>query len=421
MTNQEIKPPIASNKKQNTNKPGYCGIIILTVVVSLLMSLIVGFAASGLGKILVEKLTGQEVETITQQEKVEEESATISAVEKVKPAVVSIVVTKDLQRYYRGNSPFSDPFFRNFFNDFGINEPEYEEEVETEKQKIGGGTGFIISSDGMILTNRHVVSDNGADYTVVTNDGEEYEARILAIDPLNDVAIAKIDANDLPIVELGDSDSLKEGQTAIAIGYTLGEYHNTVTKGVISGLSRAITAGGISDNSKENLENIIQTDAAINPGNSGGPLVNLSGQVIGINTAVDFSGQLIGFAIPINDAKEDINSVKDNGKIVKPYLGVRYVLINKKIAEENNLEVDYGALVIRGEGEEQIAVIPGSPADKAEIVENDIILEIDGKKIKQGNDLQKVIGKYKVGQEIKVKIWHKGEEKEITVKLEERK
>ncbi len=417
----EEKTPKIVKKTREKNKSGYCGIITITAAISIVLSMIVGFASSGLGAVLADKLTGKEIEKTIQQEMVEEESATITSVEKVKPAVVSIVVTKDLQTYYRSSDPFNHPFFRNLFDQYGINEPQYEEEVETEKQKIGGGTGFIISSDGMILTNRHVVTDNGADYTVVTNDGKEYEARILATDPINDVALVKIDAADLPVVELGDSSNLKEGQTVIAIGYTLGEYHNTVTKGVISGLSRAITAGGVNGTKSENLENIIQTDAAINPGNSGGPLVNLAGQVVGINTAVDFSGQLIGFAIPINDAKEDIDSVMESGKITQPYLGVRYVLLDKNIAQENNLEIDYGALVIRGSGVSEIAVIPGSPADKAGIVENDIILEIDDKQIKQGNDLQKAISKYRVDAEIKLKIWHKGEIKEVAVKLEERK
>lgn len=417
-----IKENIKSKKiEEPKTKTGYCGLIIITVIVSLIISLIVGFAASGLGQILVDKINGDDIQRITEQKMIEEESATISAVEKVQPAVVSIIVTRDLQRYYRSPSLFNDPFFREFFGDYNNQYPEQNNNGEVEQQRIGGGTGFIISSDGMILTNRHVVSDNSANYTVITNDKKEYEARILAVDPINDVAVVKIDVDNLPIVELGDSDDLKAGQTAIAIGYTLGEYHNTVTKGVISGLDRNIDAGDINGRKAESLENIIQTDAAINPGNSGGPLINLSGQVIGINTAVDFSGQLIGFAIPINDAKEDIDSVKNNGKIVKPYLGVRYVMLNKKIADENRIEVDYGALVIRGEGEGELAVIPGSPADKAGVVENDIILELDGKKIKSGHDLQKAISKRKVGDEVKLKIWHKGEEKEVSVILEERK
>lgn len=417
----ELKGTSKDINKNKKYKSGYCGVIAITIGISLLVSLIVGFAASGLGQILADKINGNDIQRITEQEMIEEESATISAVEKVQPAVVSIIVTKDLQKYYRSPSLFNDPFFREFFRDYNYQNPEQDIDGEIEQQKIGGGTGFIISSDGMILTNRHVVSDNSANYTVITNDTKEHEARILAVDPINDVAVVKIDVNNLPTVELGDSNELRAGQTAIAIGYTLGEYHNTVTKGVISGLGRDIAAGDVNGRRAESLENIIQTDAAINPGNSGGPLVNLTGQVIGINTAVDFSGQLIGFAIPINDAKEDIDSVKNNGKIVKPYLGVRYVMLNKKIAEENSIEVDYGALVIRGEGEGELAIIPGSPADKAGVVENDIILELDGKKITLGHDLQKAISKHKVGEEVMLKIWHKGDEKEISAKLEERK
>ena len=166
---------------------------------------------------------------------------------------------------------------------------------------------------------------------------------------------------------------------------------------------------------------MIQTDASINPGNSGGPLLNLAGQVIGINTAIVQNAQNIGFAIPINEVKNTIESVKQSGRIIRPWLGIRYVLIDKSIAEANKLSVDYGALIVRGENRTDLAVIPGSPADKAGLVENDIILEVNGKKINENNPLSSVIGKFKVGDEITLKILRKGEEKEVKVKLEEMK
>ena len=219
-------------------------------------------------------------------------------------------------------------------------------------------------------------------------------------------------------MELGDSNSLKVGQTVIAIGNALGEFRNTVSVGVVSGLSRSITAGG-SQFGSEHLSGVIQTDASINPGNSGGPLLNIRGQVIGINTAVAMGAQNIGFAIPINEVKNSIQSVQEHGKIVRPWLGVRYILINKSIVEANKLSVDYGALIVRGKTTTELAVLPGSPADKAGLVENDIILEVDGEKINQDYTLSQAIAKHKVGESVELKVLHKGKEKKIKVKLEE--
>jgi len=350
---------------------------------------------------------------------VKEESVIIEAVEKVSPAVVSIIVTKDLpkieQFYY---NPFGDDdFFGDFFGgQFLI--PGYRQEG-TEKKEVGGGSGFIISADGLVVTNKHVVLDEEADYSVLLNDERTFDAQVLARDPVNDLAVLKIKGDNignLPTVELGDSSNLKVGQSVIAIGNALGEFRNTVSVGVISGLARSITAGG--RGFAEELTNIIQTDAAINPGNSGGPLLNLAGQVIGINTAVA-QGQSIGFAIPINEVKASIESVKENGRIVRPWLGARYMMLTEEIAKANNFEITEGALIVRGEERTDLAVIPGSPADKAGLVENDIIMEIDGKKLTRENNLAKVISKYKPGDEVELKIWHKGEEKIVKVKLGE--
>jgi len=360
-----------------------------------------------------------------------EEERAIKTVEKVSPSVVSVVVSKYVSQYYGWRkSPFEDDFFDDFFNfnypffEFSPQDslPENENESpnqEREKQQVGGGTGFVISSkDGLILTNKHVVADEEAEYTVITNDGQEYKAAVLARDPFNDIAILKVEAEDLSEVELGDSDQIRIGQTVIAIGNALGEYRNTVTQGVISGISRKIVAGDATGQA-EALEGVIQTDTAINFGNSGGPLIDLNGKVIGINTAISQEGQLIGFAIPINQAKQVIESVKKYGKIIRPYLGVRYIIINQKIAKANGLTVDCGALIVKGNDLSELAVIPGSPANKAGLVENDIILEVNDQKIDEEHPLAKEIQKYQPGDEIKLKIFHQGEEKTIKVVLEE--
>lgn len=259
-----------------------------------------------------------------------QEEAIIKAVKEVSPAVVSVVITKDvpkLKLYYE--NPFKE--FEQFFGQpFEFQIPRYKQEG-TEKKEIGGGTGFIISEDGMILTNAHVVLDKEADYTVLTNDGKKYPAKVLARDSIRDLAVMKIEGEktideqgkmnlkSFPTIKLGDSDKLQIGQTVIAIGNALGEFRNTVSVGVISGLGRTVTASG--GGMIETLEDVIQTDAAINLGNSGGPLLNLRGEVIGVDFAMSQQGQNIGFAIPIDKTKKDIEQVKTLGKIVYPFFG----------------------------------------------------------------------------------------------------
>lgn len=401
------------------NKKLFFITLICSIVFSSIVAGAVGFWAGSLSQKTDELNLLQDRNIV----KVNEESDVVSVVEKVSPAVVSIIITKNLpkiEEYYF--NPFGDDdFFNRFFGDdffnFGI--PQYRQNG-TEEREIGGGTGFIITSDGYIVTNKHVVADEEAEYTVMMNDESKYDAEVVARDPTTDFAVLKIEGKDFPTIELGDSDELKVGQTVIAIGNALGEFRNTVSVGVISGLSRSITASSFGFGS-ENLVGVIQTDASINHGNSGGPLLNLAGQVIGINTAIAQDAQNIGFAIPINEVKNSIESVKEYGKIIKPWLGVRYIMINKSLAESNKLDVDYGALIIRGEEKTDLAVIPGSPADKAGLVENDIILEVNGEKIDQDYPLMKAIAKFKPGDEITLKVLHKGEEKEVKVRLEELK
>lgn len=340
---------------------------------------------------------------------VEEDSATVDVVAKASPAVVSIIITKDYSKVFQ-NSPYSP--FDDFFFGLPTQQPE-------GKQEVGGGTGFIVSADGTIVTNKHVVDDDEAEYTVVLNDGKRYDAKVVAKDPTNDVAILKIEATDLPTLTLGDSDKVQSGQSVLAIGNALGQYRNTVTKGIISGKSRTITASDSSGQS-ETLEDVFQTDAAINPGNSGGPLLDLGGSVVAINTAVSRDGQLIGFAIPISVVKRDLESVRTSGKIVRPYLGVRYVVITDSLAEKNSLPVKTGALVQRGTNADELAVIPASPADKAGIVENDILTKINGKEINSDHSLVGLLSAFKPGDKITVEVYSKGEKKDVTVTLEEK-
>ncbi len=392
-------------------KTPWTGVIILSLVVSFVVSSTVGYLTGGkIGNLFNKNSVRGEIPGLTTVvDQAQEESAVISAVEKAQSAVVSIVVTKDLSKLYQENNSFSPFMF------------QLPSSGQDQKQEIGGGTGFFLSSDGLVLTNRHVVADDTAEYTAITPDGTRYDqVRVLARDSVNDMALLKVEGDNFPTVELGDSSNLKVGQTVIAIGNTLGEYQNSVTQGIVSGLGRSITAGGSYGQSSERLTDIIQTDAAINSGNSGGPLVNLAGQVIGVNTAVDFSGQSVGFALPINSLKPEIQSVKEQGKIIRPYLGVRYVLLNDQISKQNNLPVNYGALLIRGQKISDLAILPGSPADKAGLEENDIVLEINGQRLDENNDLTAEINKFKVSDQVKLKVWHDGKEKEVTVNLQER-
>lgn len=375
-------------KEKNLRRGG--AFVVLFLVLSFIMGLVGGTGAtlalvsnSRLQKLLgISGGTVNLTTTKTEKLKLEESSAIIEATKKVAPAVVSITSSTNVQ---------------NFFGQV------FEQE--------GGGTGFIITNDGLILTNKHV-AENTSSLMVLTADGKDYRAEIAALDPTNDLAILKIDAKGLPVVDLGDSNDLQIGQWVVAIGNALGLLQNTVTVGVISARERQLVAGSGSE--QEQLNNLLQTDAAINSGNSGGPLVNLTGQVIGINTAIASNAQNIGFAIPIDQAKGALESYKKSGKIIKPQLGVRYATINKENAKANNLPVDYGALVTGGRNQ---AVVPGSPADKAGLQANDIILELNGERVDENHPLGALIQKYQVGDEITLKYLRNGKEGTVKVKL----
>ena len=364
-------------------------------------------------------------ETVTEKETTErilrQDELVVKVVEEVSPAVVSIVATKDVavvERFFV--DPFADdPFFHEFFGGggSGLRVPQFRQKG-TEKQEVSSGTGFIVSPDGMIITNKHVVSDTQAEFTVFLNDGRRKAARVLARDPLQDIAILKIEGSDLPIARLGDSSGIKIGQSVIAIGNALGEFRNTVSVGVVSGLHRSVVASARGVGS-EVLQELIQSDAAINPGNSGGPLLNLRGEVIGINTAMAQGAENIAFAIPVNKAKRDLESVKKSGKIIHPFLGVRYQMVTKDLAEEKKLGRDYGVL-LTGMGEEA-AVAKGSPAEKVGLKEGDMLLELNGERIDAGRSLASILEKYQAGDDISLKVFRDGKEFEAKTKLEERK
>jgi serine protease Do len=395
------------NKPNHSKKSFLAVFIILSILISSFFGTVFGFMGGRIADSIFSKMgLASKSPRVFGEKIVEDDSAVIDVVQNSSPAVVSIVITKDVPRY---KSFFEDPF--GFFNE--------RNQEGTEKHTVGSGSGFFIDSSGMIVTNKHVVGDQGADYTAITNEGKEYPAKVLARDPVKDIAIIKVEGNDFPTLEFNNSNELKIGQTVIAIGNSLGEFYNTVSKGIISGLQRNVTAGSGTGRT-EHLTNIIQTDAAINPGNSGGPLLDVDGKVIGINVAMAQGAQNIGFAIPSNQIIKIIEQVKNSGKISTPFLGVRSIALNEKIQKENNLPYTYGALVARGEKVTDFAVMPGSPADKAGIQENDIILEINGKKIDNKNQISDAISDLNVGQEISMKIWHKGETKEIRVTLGER-
>ncbi|MEK7128578.1 MAG: trypsin-like peptidase domain-containing protein [Patescibacteria group bacterium] len=419
--------------KDNFTKKEFVGVFLVSLVSFLIIGLLVlglvwKYRAGLFGYFAKEYLQDvrnenskedtQVTERILEKQTIfSQEHFVIDAVKKTNPAVVSIIISKEVPKYetYIDPKQQTNPF-GDLFPGFYFNVPQYRQNG-TEKKQVGGGSGFFVSSDGLILTNKHVVDQKEVEYTVFTNDGKKHTAKVVARDPILDIALIKVEGTNFPYLSLGNSDELEVGQNVIAIGNALGEYRNTVSVGVVSGLARSITASSGSG-AVEVLDHVIQTDAAINPGNSGGPLLDLSGKVIGVNVAVAQGSQNIGFALPINSVKSAIQSVKATGKIIRPYLGVRYVAINEQMKEKNNLTVDYGVLVKAGATADELAVIPGSPADKAGIVENDIILQIDGVKLDEDTSLASVIRGKSVGQVINLKILSKGVEKNVKVILE---
>lgn len=336
------------------------------------------------------------------------EAAIVKAVKLAEPAVVSVIVTKDLPvfRYVQGDQFFS---------------PIRRVQEGTQRREIGGGTAFFVSKDGLLLTNKHVVDDPSADYTVLLNDGRQLPVTIAAQDPINDIALLKVDEDNVPFLTLQESDEISLGQTAIAIGNSLAEFRNTVSVGVVSGLQRSILATNAGSRQTEQLESIVQTDAAINAGNSGGPLLNSRGEVIGMNTAVASLGQNIGFALPVSQLRRVLQSYEEFGRIVRPFIGVRYTVITPELKKKNNLNVDDGLLITQGETPEDLAIVPGSPADKVGLRQNDIIVSVDGEPVGRDHSLSGIVQRHKPGEVLTLVILRGNEKQTVSVTLEELK
>lgn len=341
-----------------------------------------------------------------------EKSPIVEIAKRVCPAVITIVISKDL--------PKIEGFYFLPFGEKNLVLPKVENKNKKEKTKIGGGSGFIVSENGYVITSNHVVSDTEAEYTIILDPQKKYPAKVLSRNPLQDIAILKIEEGNLPFLELGDSENIDLGETVLAVGNPLGEFHDTISAGIISGLSRLITARDGFNGTSSRLKGLIQTDAAINPGNSGGPLVNMEAKTIGVNTAMVMGAQNIGFAIPINYVKKDLEEVRKFGKIKRPFLGIKYIILNKELSQQNKLNIDYGALIIRERlGEE--AVMSGSCAAKAGLKEFDIVLEANGEKITDKNPLSELLEKCQIGQEIILKVLRNKKEINLKIKLDERK
>lgn len=409
-----------NNIPQNGQSRLTTGLVVSILVISLLAGALSGalatvyFLKSGGSPALVTQNLAKKI-------LVEENSAVIDVVQKASPAVVSIVVSKNIDQLQSERDIFSQPFFFDPFFRIRPSPPSPQKDSAPKFQEVGAGTGFFVKADGTIVTNRHVVADEQAKYTVYTSDGKKYDAKVLARDPINDIAILKIAISNAPYLNLADSSKLQIGQKAIAIGNSLGQYRNTVTTGIISGIGRNIVAGS-QQGTSEQLEGLIQTDAAINLGNSGGPLLNIDAQVIGINTAIDQQGQLVGFAIPSLDISRDLQSFEKFGSIKKPFLGVRYVLITPAIKEQFKLPVDAGAwlsTVLNGQ-DNSSAVVAGAAADKAGLKDNDIILSVDGVKIDQNTTLASLIKKYNPGDKMSLEVLRSGKSMKISVTLGEK-
>ncbi len=362
-------------------------------LLALLFILVVAFTSGALADRFFGTKKSSLTPTSLEQRILSEESVVIDVAERVSPSVVTVSIETPRRRV------LDFDFFEGFRSRIEGGEP----------QDIG--TGFIVDANGLIVTNKHVVSVENAKYKVITKDDKEYEVKQINRDPSNDVAILKIDAQGLQPVELGDSENLKVGQFVIAIGTALGEFRHTVTTGVISGLGRGIIAGSVFEGYVERLDDVIQTDAAINPGNSGGPLLNSAGQVIGINVAVAQAAENIGFAIPINVVKEGLRQFKATGSFAaRAYLGVRQYTMTQRDAVLNNLP--QGAYITE--------VLPGSPADKAGLKEDDIIIKVDGEEVKSvGGGLVEILSKKKPGDRVSLEVWRDGETLSFSATLSE--
>ncbi len=373
------------------------------VLISVIAATISGFFAGGIAFSYLGDRAESDIQSgqVSQVDVSQEESAVTKLVQEVSPSVVSISISKEIA--VGGLSPFD--ILRG-----------QDGRIETREREVGGGTGFVVSEDGFIMTNRHVVRDENATYTVIFNDGEQIEGKVIALHPTQDLAIVKIDKSGLKPLSFAESDSILVGQTVVAIGNALSEFDNSLSRGVVSGLRRSIVASDQEGNS-EALSNIIQTDAAINPGNSGGPLLDINGKVIGVNVATAQGAQSIGFAIPSNVAIRMIEDVKEFGEVKISYLGVRYQMIQPKSELAEELKVEQGVFISASDG---VAVLIDSPADKAGLQSGDILTKIDNEELTTRNALVQVLSKYRPGEEITVELLRDGATQELQLVLGER-
>jgi len=390
------------NLEKKNNRKGFLSFLMVVLVVAFVISFMgaIRFAGAPLQIGSYEAIAAQK-ETITM--------APISfadLAEELKPAVVNISTTQTIKTggVYQFKSPFRGSPFEKFFGEEEFFKRFFGDMPEREYKKKSLGSGFIISKDGYLFTNYHVI-DKADEILVRLSDEKEYKAEVIGKDKNTDIALLKIEPeNSLPVATLGVSEALRVGDWVVAIGNPFG-LSQTVTAGIVSAKGRVIGAGP--------YDNFIQTDASINPGNSGGPLFNLEGEVVGINTAIIAQGQGIGFAIPIDMAKQILSQLKTKGKVVRGWLGVSVQDITEEIAKELNIESREGALVSD--------VFEGDPAEKAGIKTGDVIVEIEGEKIKDTHELLRAIALVPVGEKISVGVIRNGDRKSYVVTVTERK
>lgn len=376
---------LEANSGKNSTKKTVIAVVVSSIIVSIIMSGGMAFAFLA-GRQLSGSTIEQKRQTVVQEGEV---IADIS--QSVGPSVVSIVTQQSMT------------VDRSYFG-------------QQSKGGQAAGTGFMIDDNGLILTNKHVVPKQTSTVEVITADGSRYQnVEVIGRDPLNDLAILKVaDAKNFKAIPLADSNAVRTGQKVIAIGNALGQFQNTVTSGIISGQGRPVEAGDKAGGASELLTNLFQTDAAINSGNSGGPLLNFNGEVIGVNTAVAADAENVGFSIPINETKSIIDSVKQTGKVQRPYIGVRYILLTPDIASQLGLSTQSGAYI----QQQADAIILDGPADKAGLKPGDIITQVESTNINEKTSPQVALGQHKIGDTVTLTVIRGDKTLKIKVTLE---
>jgi len=398
-TPQHWLEPLPGQDRRRRQSGGRGGLYIVLVIIVALLAGAAGSAATYLALVSMGSLPaplGANVSasptpepspaSSSQRVIVDDQTAITQAAEDVSPAVVTITV-----RSGEATDPFSLP-------------------------EEGVGSGIIFDPNGYVLTNRHVVSD-ATQVTVELKDGRRVAGTVYGVDTLTDLAIVKIDANGLPVARIGDSSTLKPGQTAIVIGSPLGTFTNSVTSGVISALGRQLAVTDPVTGERRQLRNLVQTDAAINPGNSGGPLVDAAGNVVGVSTAYAESAQGIFFAIPINIAKPIMRQAVAGQPLSRPWIGMVYVPVDRNVADENHLALDYGAWISATTADGSEPIVPGSPAAAAGLKAGDIVTAIDGIRIDATSSIDDVLSLYEPGDRLTLSVLRDGQTLQVGLTL----